>query len=501
MDSDSTRWLKLKSGSDIRGPENQLTDAVASRIGYAFALALAERLGTTPDKLRIAVGRDSRGSGERIMAALCHGITAADSDVLDGGVCPAPALFAGVLWPGAPADGAVMVTAGNSGPTVNGFQFLTSEGGLTDSDIVALLNRAAATAVPERLVYETDLTGMYAERLRQLAAQWLEDDALRPLLGLRVIVDARSGAGGFLAKLLADLGADTEGSLNLAADAIALRLAPDPDGPDGFTALKREVLDSRADLGIALSPNCDRAAFVDSAGRVVSGNRLIALVSALLLEKKPGSTIVTDSVTSSGLSAFIQEWGGVHYRFKRGYRSVIDEAIRLNDEGIDCPLAIETSGHCAFRENSFLDDGLYLALRLVCEELDRKREGQSLFSLIDDLQEPVEALEVRLPILEEDDPDEAVMDLVEVILSHTLTHPDWQLAPDNREGVRITFNLDDGVNNAWFQLRKSVHDPVLALNAESDVPGGIRRMLEPLLALIGDTEGFDFAPLRSALEK
>ena len=49
--------------------------------------------------------------------------------------------------------------------------------------------------------------------------------------------------------------------------------------------------------------------------------------------------------------------GGKHHRFKRGYKNVINEAIRLNQEGINCPLAIETSGHAALRENYFLDDG------------------------------------------------------------------------------------------------------------------------------------------------
>lgn len=499
MEIDSTKWLKLKSGSDIRGPEAQLTDGMVERIGYAFALELAERLETTPDRLKIAVGRDSRASGKRILAALTRGITAADSDVLDGDLCALPALFAGVFWPGGEADGAVMVTAESGAPGTNGFKFATAKGGLDEQDVAALLNRAAGARVPERLVYDTDFTGMYADNLRRLAARFLEDDALRPLLGMRVVVDAGSGSGGFFARLLGELGADTEGSLNLEPDGAALGRHPAPGSPEALSALREAVLAHRADLGVAFSVDCDRAAFVDGEGRAVTGNRLIALVSALLLEKHPGSTIVTDSVTSSGLSAFIAAWGGVHYRYKRGYRNVIGEAVRLNDDGIDCPLAMETSGHCAFRENSFLDDGIFLALRVVCEALDRKREGESVFSLLADLQEPVEALELRLPILDADDPDEAAMDVVEVILSHTLDHPEWQLAPDNREGVRITFNLDDGVNNAWFQLRKSVHDPVLALNAESDIPGGIARVLGPLMELIGETDALDLTPLRETL--
>ena len=259
---------------------------------------------------------------------------------------------------------------------------------------------------------------------------------------------------------------------------------------------------NRADLGVSFSADGDRAALVDEDGQPIAQNRLIALVAAILLDKRPGATLVTDSVTSAGLSAFIAEWGGVHYRFKRGYRNVIDEAVRLNAEGIDCPLAIETSGHAAFRDNGFMDDGVYLATRIICEALNRKREGQRLLSLTDDLRQSVESLELRLPILDFEDwePEEEAQEIVEILLSHTLTNPEWQLAPDSREGVRITFNLDGGVNNALFQLRMSVHDPVMALYAESDVPGGIKRILRQLYDLIKDTKYLNLAPLKRAID-
>ena len=502
MDTDSTNWLRLRSGSGIRGPEQLLTDARAEKLGYAFACWLAERLDTTPDALRLAVGRDPRPSGARIKAALTRGITAADSDVLDCGECATPALFMTVQEGPERVDGAVMVTASAPIPGVNGFRFITSKGGLQGADVEEILRRAAKAEVPERLVVRCDATARYYENLRRVAARYLEDDALKPLLGMRVVVDARDSAGRRFAEFLADLGVETEGSLRLETGDAGDYLAR-PEDPAALREIARAVRENRADMGVILSADGDRAAIVDQDGRAVAQNRLIALVAAMLLDVHPGATFVTDSVTSSGLSAFIAEWGGIHYRFKRGYRNVIDEAIRLNGEGIDCPLAIETSGHAAFRENGFLDDGAYLATRIICEALNRKREGQLLFSLIDDLQEPVESAEVRLPILEYEDwePEEEAQEIVEIILSHTLTHPEWQPAPDSREGVRITFNLDGGVNNAWFQLRMSVHDPVMVLNAESAVPGGVQRILEALYGLIGDTEKLELGPLRKAIGK
>ena len=483
MDTDSTRWLKLRSGSDIRATETQLTDDTCEKIGYAFAVMLAERLRTTPDQLAIAVGRDGRDSGRRVLSALIRGITAADSDVIDGGLCALPALFDMAVRDAEPVSGAVMVTSDEDQPGRTGFKFITSKGGLAEADVALMLRMAAASEVPERLVTRLNPMEGYRDYLKARAAELLADDALKPLLGLYLVVDVRTGGGAFFAGLMEDLGADVE------------RL-----GEGDPRDLEAAVPAYGADMGFRFTPDSSRATIVDPAGSPVDGNRLIAMMSAMLLEKKPGATIVTDSVTSTGLSAFIAEWGGVHYRFKRGYRSVIEEAVRLNAETIDCPLAIETTGHAAFRENHFLDDGIYLALRIACEALDRKREGQTVFSLIDGLAEPVEALSLRLNILDGEDPAAACQEVVEIILSHTLEDPAWQMAPDSREGVRITFNLDGGVNNAWFQLRMSVHDPIMVLNAESDVPGGVKRILRALYELLKGTELIDMEPLRAAIE-
>ena len=502
MDTDGSKWLKLRSGSEIRGPEHLLTDERVEKLGYAFACWLAERKGVAPDALKLAVGRDPRPSGARVKAAFIRGVTAADSDVLDCGICASPALFRTTFAGDRRVDGAAMVTTGAAFPELNGLRFITDRGGLQSDDTAQILLRASAVEVPERLVVRYDAEGKYYAALRDAAAIWLEDDALKPLLGMRVAVDARSGVGARYARFLRELGAETDGSLLPDADSAGEYIG-NPDDPAALEAVARAVLASKADLGVIFDAGGDRAAIVDSDGRALAQNRLIALVAAMLLDSRPGSTFVTDSVTSSGLSAFIAEWGGVHYRFKRGYRNVIDEAVRLNEEGIDCPLAIETSGHAAFRENGFLDDGVYLVTRIVCEALNRKREGQSLFALIDDLQEPVESVEIRLPILEREDwePEEEAQEIVEILLSHTLDHPEWQMAPDSREGVRITFNLDGGVNNAWFQLRMSVHDPVMVLNAESAVPGGIRRILTALYELLRGTDALDLEPLRRAVEE
>ena len=499
-------WLKLKSGSDIRGEaiehdgiSVQMTDELAETVSYVFAQFLAGKLGKTPAELTIAVGRDSRLSGPRLAAAAMRGLTNADCDVLDCGLCTTPAMFMTTVNPETHCDGAIMVTASHLPWTRNGLKFVTRQGGLTGAEIEQILKQAQQTHVTPRLVKQIDFLSLYSEQLKAMVRKGLDTDVALPLLGLHVVVDAGNGAGGFYEKLLRELGADTEGSQFLEPDGRFPNHIPDPEVPEAMDSLSHAVIEAGADMGVIFDADCDRAAIVDATGKEINRNRLIALIAVILLQEHPGATFVTDSVTSSGLKAFINEWGGVHYRFKRGYRNVIDEAIRLNEEGIDCPLAIETSGHAALRENYFLDDGMYLVTRLVIEAMKLKREGQTLGSLIADLREPVESTEIRLKILA-DDFKTAGQEVIDAVLAHTLDDHRWHLAPDNREGVRISFDLGDGVDNAWFLLRLSLHDPVLPLNAESDVPGGVKTMLTQLYEVIRDCDSVDLTPLKAAIE-
>lgn len=498
------QYMKLKSGTDIRGCASPgegrqplLTRQAAEKIGYAFAHLLARRQGTTPDKLTIAVGHDTRESGSSLARAFIRGLTAADCDVTDCGLCPTPAM----IWSAAlgHADGAAMVTAGHYPWYENGFKLSGRDGGFTGEEIEEIL-RAAETASPVvRLVTPFDMASLYLEQLRAMVCRRLDSDVQCPLLGLHVVVDAGGGIGALFARFLEELGCEITGSRGLEHDPFSPADFRAFDDPRVLKEMARTVADNTADLGVILDADGDRAVFVDEKGRTLSGDRLIALISALLL-REPGATIVTDSVTSSGLQRFITEWGGEHYRFKRGYQNVIREAVRLNQEGIDCPLAMETSGHAAFRDNHFIDDGMYLAAWLLCEALILKRDGETLYSLIEELGEPVERSELRLPILEEDY-HLAAQSAIETILSNTLADASWHLAPDNREGVRILFDLSGGVGNAWFQLRLSVHDPVLALCAESEVPGGVEHMLTQLYALLREEqEGvLDLMPLQQAI--
>ncbi|MCH5288267.1 MAG: phosphomannomutase/phosphoglucomutase, partial [Christensenellaceae bacterium] len=156
------------------------------------------------------------------------------------------------------------------------------------------------------------------------------------------------------------------------------------------------------------------------------------------------------------------------------------------------------SGHAALKENHFLDDGMYLVTVLIVRAMKLKQAGQTLGSLIADLKEPVESKEIRLNITEADF-RAAGKAAIQKVLDYANAADTWHIAPDNREGVRISFDLDGGMDNGWFLLRLSVHDPVLPLNVESDVPGGVKHMLIDLFNVLKDCGGIDLEPLEKAI--
>ena len=502
-----TDYQSLKSGTDIRGDalgeKAVLTNEVALCIGGAFITWLSERTGKHPGALTVAIGRDSRLTGPALLAACAEGMARTGAQVWDYGMCTTPAMYMSLLTEGFKADASIMVTASHHPYYRNGLKFFLPEGGVSATDISMILSIAASTAPvdgPHPAVQKRDFLPVYKQQLMDRMRRGLDTDVACPLLGLHVVVDAGNGAGGFYEEMLREMGAWTEGSQFLEPDGHFPNHIPNPENEQAMAAISQAVVRVGADLGVIFDADCDRAAIVDAAGREINRNRLIALISAILLDKEPGATIVTDSVTSSGLAQFITEWGGVHYRYKRGYRNVIDEAVRLNAAGIDCPLAIETSGHAALRENHFLDDGMYLVTVLIVEAMRLKQEGKELSSLLDGLREPVESVELRLNITA---PDfrEAGRTVIERVMDHASYETDWHIAPDNREGVRINFDLDDGLQNGWVLLRLSVHDPVLPLNVESDVPGGVRTMLSKLLSVLDGIEDIDISPIRAYLSK
>jgi phosphomannomutase len=499
-------WNKLQNGSDIRGVaiegvpnENvNLTPEIAKILGQSFASWLSQKLNKSTDKLTIGVGRDSRLSGPTIMDAVMDGITSVGSHVNDFEMASTPAMFMSTITSGFECDGAIMLTASHLPFNRNGLKFFTTEGGLGKQDISAILGLAApnkfAIATLKGNIVKRDFMSVYANQfVDQIRSAVNHPTSFeQPLIGLKIIVDAGNGAGGFYAdRVLQPLGADTTGSQFLDPDGTFPNHVPNPEDPDAMAAICQAVIAHQADFGIIFDTDVDRSAAVDSTGKELNRNRLIGLISAIVLQEHPNSTIVTDSITSDGLTEFIQQdLGGTHHRFRRGYKNVINESVRLNQTGQASWVAIETSGHAAMKENHFLDDGAYLVSKLLIELAKSRLAGKRLTDLIANLQEPVESKELRIKI-NADDFQAVGNQVITQMQAFAASQADWKIVPNNYEGVRVSCTSDG--EDGWFLLRLSLHDPVIPVNIESNTAGGVDRIKDRLLSFLKTQAALDLA--------
>jgi phosphomannomutase len=492
-------FLHLQNGSDVRGvalqepdgPAVTLTGEYANRIAGGFSVWLSHRLGKSEDELRVGVGHDSRLTAEALKEAIAQGMSARGVTVYDCGLASTPAMFMGTVFPETAYDGGIMITASHLPQNRNGMKFFTHFGGLEKQDITDVLTIAAETGeTTEKSQYVTpDLIQGRVSPLMKLYAAFLRNKIVEgvgasqtPLSNLHIVVDAGNGAGGFFVQsVLEPLGADCSGSQFLEPDGHFPNHQPNPENNAAMESICSAVTANKAGLGIIFDTDVDRMSAVLSDGRDINRNALIAIMAAILAPEYPEATIVTDSITSDRLTSFLEEKLGLHHHcFKRGYRNVINEAIRLNGEGTLTPLAIETSGHGALKENYFLDDGAYMAVRLIIAAAKAACEGNTLDALLDGFTSAEHECELRISIA-----GSGFGDYGREVISACLQRAEAAgiVVVPSHEGLRLSF---PGVG--WLMLRVSLHDPILPLNAEAGTAEGLEEILVTAKKLL---DGFD----------
>ena len=502
---------KLQNGSDVRGVALEgvpgepvtLNEEAAYLIGAAFVDWLAEKKGKKPGDLSIAVGRDPRLSGPALANAMFAGFTSKGvGRVVDMGLATTPACFMATVTPGAAYDAGIMLTASHLPFNRNGAKFFTRDGGLDKADIEVICEGAAAACEAEPSGHAVPLDGVedgvesvpfledYAATLRELIKKGAAhpDTPEKPLTGMKIIVDAGNGSGGFFAEsVLKPLGADTSGSQFLDPDGNFPNHSPNPEDAQAMDSAVRATVAAKADLGVIFDTDVDRSAVIDGDGNPINRNKLIALLAAIILDEHPGSTVVTDSVTSDGLAEFIEGKGGKHVRYMRGYKNVINEGVRRDEAGEPCHLMIETSGHGAMKENYCLDDGAYIAVKIIIEAVRRRLRGggghlrpalraagaaRGEGGAPEDHRRRLQGVRRRRPRQ----------------LKSAVTSMEGYTPVDvNYEGYRVNRDEGDG-KRGWFLLRQSLHDPVMVLNFESEIPGGVDVMAKDVVAWLREKD-------------
>lgn len=511
MDNTLDKLLKLQNGSDIRGiamdgvagEDVNLDHHMVKLISFGYVKWLGKHTGKAPKDLKVAIGRDSRLSGRELLGVSSSAVARLGVKVLDCQLASTPAMFMSTVFPETSCHGGIMVTASHLPWNRNGLKFFSEDGGLDKKDIWDILHYAnnfvgIEPVNPLGRVDQFDLMSLYSKHLQDLIKAGVSkaikpSDSEKPLAGLSITVDAGNGAGGFYAKeVLQPLGADVSSSQFLEPDGHFLNHQPNPENKEAMTSICDRVKECKSQLGLIFDTDVDRSSAVDEKGNEINRNGIIALAASLIPSENKGGTIVTDSTTSLGLNKYLTESLELsHLRYKRGYKNVINKAKELCNQGTNAPLAIETSGHAAFKENYFLDDGAYLATKIVIQTAILHHQGKGISNQIADFVPPVVDREYRYKILAPDFGSygqtviEGLKDIVESdSVSSCAQKKSARLIakPErpNYEGYRINFFEDPAEPPSeipseipsetpcgWLLTRLSLHDPILVVNLEA----------------------------------
>jgi len=373
----SSKQTRRYFGTDgIRGLTNSppMTAAIALKLGQAAGRHFLRGSHTH----RVVIGKDTRLSGYMMESALVAGFTSVGMDVTLLGPMPTPAVA--MLTRSMRADIGVMISASHNPFHDNGIKLFGPDGyKLSDDDemaIEALLEEEIPLAEPRaigRARRIDDAQGRYIHFAKATFPEHLRLD------GLKIVIDCAHGAAYKVAPAaLWELGAEV----------IAIGVAPDGFNVNdklGSThpkALQLKVLESGADIGIALDGDADRLIVVDERGQVVDGDQLMALIASRAAEAGTlkGGALVATVMSNLGLERFLATKGIALHRANVGDRHVL-ELMRT----AGCNVGGEQSGHIILSDHATTGDGLVAALQVLSALVGSGKPASELLHLFDPL--------------------------------------------------------------------------------------------------------------------
>ncbi len=429
-------FMSIYKAYDVRGVyPKELDEGKAERIAKAFANYMEAR--------KIVVGRDVRKSSPPLSEAVVKGLVNQGCMVVDLGVVTTPMLYYYVTENDLKAG--VMVTASHSPKEYNGLK-LCGKGGVSltyDSGIriIEKMTEKKFSRKPGGDVMEVDVRKEYADYLTRRFRGRLPDK--------RVIVDCGNGSASVIAKkVFHHLGAKTE-MLYCKPDGNFPNRSPEPNDRS-LARLKTMVKTGKADLGIAFDGDADRCEFVTDKG-IVSPDVILMFLARKLVKK--GDKVVYCVRCTKALEALVRHLGGTPIEVRAG-RAYIKKRM-IEEEAL---LGGEYSGHFFFRENNYMDDGLYAALRVLS------------------------LLEGELPIstypgedyrLKTENPEKVLERTEEAFSGQKI---------ERKDGIKVF--LDKG----WFLLRKSQTEPKVELRLEGYTDSALKEIEE----LVKEKTGLKF---------
>ena len=396
---------KLFGTDGVRGKANvhPMTAEVALALGQAIAHVLRVPGG---ERRRIIIGKDTRLSGYLFEDALAAGICCMGVDVIQVGPMPTPGMA--FLAQDMRCHAGVMISASHNSYHDNGIKFFSNDGyKLPDAveerieQLIASGELAEMRAGPDEIGRARrieDAEGRYVVFLKNTFPNEFSLD------GLRIVLDCANGAAYKVGPtVLAELGAEV------------FALGVDPDGRninDGCGSLHPErtaakVREVRADIGIALDGDADRAVLVCEQGNILDGDELLALFARDLIERGMlrGGKVVGTVMSNLGLEKVLEAMGAGLLRTQVGDRYVVEAML-----GGGYNLGGEQSGHIVFLDHNTTGDGLITALQALAI---MRRKGKRLSELNEGFKRFPQVL-VNLQVAEKR-PIEALPSVVEAV--------------------------------------------------------------------------------------
>ncbi len=360
-------------GTDgVRGKANEaLTAELALSLSVAAAHVLAEsgEFGSHPPFA--LVGRDPRASGEFLEAAVVAGLASAGVNVVRLGVLPTPGVA--YLTEACNADLGVMLSASHNPMPDNGIKFFARGGSKLDDALEDAIESRLTEVWPRptgagvgRVTIDESLVETYVAHV----VKSLEGPV--SLEGIRVVVDCANGAAFQAAPAAFEAQGAEVHRIHAEPDGININ---ESSGSTHMDSLRAAVLERHADIGIALDGDADRCLAVDTFGRIVDGDQILAILALALREqgRLKNDTVVATVMSNLGLINAMRSRGISVEQTKVGDRYVL-EAMRAGG----FILGGEQSGHIVMLEHATTGDGVLTALHLMNR---MATSGQSLAQL------------------------------------------------------------------------------------------------------------------------
>lgn len=422
-------------GYDIRGVyPTDLNKDVAYIIGRSFGTYVSKM-----GKKTCIVGRDNRYSSLELASFLIEGILSTGVDVIDLGLVTTPMYYYACILKNNPTG--IMVTASHNPKDDNGFKFAFDERGNARGEMIEEFR-------------DFTFKGEFINGEGKLSNYDVRDEYIKLMLDnislgkrpLKVILDLGNGTTTCIAKdIYYRLPIDIE-TLFGESDSSFPNHHPDPCVEENLSFLKKEVLDKKADIGIAFDGDGDRVGIIDEKGNYIPTDKYMIIIIRDIINKVKNKTFLYDVKCSKALDDEIVKLGGksICYRTGNSYTKA-----KVRDD--DLPFGGELSGHVYFRDKwPGFDSGIYAGLRLV-EILSHT--DKPLSSLLDGISHYESTPELKFA-----SPDDKKFIVVDKIINYCRDKGYDALTID---GVRVTFN--DG----WALVRASNTGPNITARFEA----------------------------------